>query len=124
MKVPRQARVLTRTLRQRSVACVLLVAHLLGATGLAFPGPAGKPHDTSIPYPCMARACGCTSAAECWRGCCCFSKEYRRAWFREHDINPATLEDAPPAETPPDDATECCPEGSCPEHGSGCPTCE
>ncbi|HEY2760701.1 MAG TPA: hypothetical protein VGI75_08155 [Pirellulales bacterium] len=43
---------------------------------------------TDEPYPCMNHPCGCPSAEECWRHCCCFTLTERLAWAREHHITP------------------------------------
>lgn len=40
--------------------------------------------DQSVPYPCMNRPCGCASAEQCWRSCCCTTKSERIAWAKEH----------------------------------------
>jgi len=49
---------------------------------VAFPvgGPSGK--DRSIPFPCMDRVCGCLSWAQCWKRCCCTTKEERIAFAK------------------------------------------
>ncbi len=46
--------------------------------------------DLSIPFPCMHKACGCRSARECWRSCCCSKPHERRALFARLgvDISP------------------------------------
>jgi hypothetical protein len=71
-----------------------LAGFLVVSTGLPVvqpvDAPAGK--DTSKPFPCQNRPCGCTSQDECMRGCCCFSASQRLAWAKEHDVEaPAEL---------------------------------
>lgn len=59
--------------------------------------------DTSRPFPCMHRRCGCRSAEQCLQRCCCFSAAQRSAWFRAQRIaerpSPAP-ETASPSLTP------------------------
>src|SRR5205814_409462 len=44
--------------------------------------------DKSQPFPCMNSPCGCRSAEECWRHCCCHSLAERMAWARENHVRP------------------------------------
>jgi|GEM_PF-1634295 len=39
-------------------------------------------------YPCQYSRCGCTSAEQCWRSCCCHTLEERVAWARAHGVTP------------------------------------
>ncbi|HVU86010.1 MAG TPA: hypothetical protein VHD36_01735 [Pirellulales bacterium] len=70
-----------------------LIGFLVANTGLPVVrplGPRGK--DKSRPFLCQDRPCGCMSADECLRGCCCFSARERLAWARSNDIEvPAEL---------------------------------
>ena len=67
--------------------------------------------DLSEPFPCQHRACGCRSAAQCWKRCCCFSNAQKVAWARAHKVEPpqyvvASLErEQSPAKC---DSTGCC----------------
>lgn len=79
----------TAELRRRLVVFSLLVSQVLTATGFPLPALAstnGK--DTSRPFPCMDRACGCMSAEQCWRSCCCFSNREKLAWARANHVEP------------------------------------
>ncbi len=42
--------------------------------------------DTSEPFPCMNRPCGCLSADQCWKKCCCFTNEQKVAWAKANDV--------------------------------------
>ena len=42
--------------------------------------------DSSVPFPCMRKPCGCRSAEECWRKCCCFSHKQKLAWAEENGV--------------------------------------
>jgi hypothetical protein len=66
-----------RALGRRLGVLGTLCAYLAATTGL--PLPAGVRKDTSQPYPCQNHPCGCKSAEECWRHCCCMSVEERWA---------------------------------------------
>ncbi len=44
--------------------------------------------DLSEPFPCQHRACGCRSATQCWKRCCCFSNAQKLAWARVNDVQP------------------------------------
>lgn len=64
----------------------------LAIYGLAMTGvPAlhSLPHRSSGPgFPCQDHACGCRTAEQCWRDCCCFSIAERVAWSRTHGVEP------------------------------------
>lgn len=48
-------------------------------------GPgAGK--DASSPFPCLFRTCGCLSANDCWKKCCCFSNAQKVAWAKKNNV--------------------------------------
>lgn len=44
--------------------------------------------DSSQAFPCQHSRCGCASAQQCWRSCCCHSLRDRLAWAREHGVTP------------------------------------
>jgi hypothetical protein len=46
----------------------------------------GGERDHSIPFPCEHRSCGCRSAEQCWRSCCCFTNSEKLAWARSNGI--------------------------------------
>ena len=73
---------------------VVLVAYLVAAVG--FPVPASAARGDGVPFPCMDHPCGCQSAEQCWRGCCCLTVEERWAWAREHNVEPPPYARAPP----------------------------
>ncbi len=80
---------------RRLGAGLALVAYLAAIIGLPLSAPAGK--DRSRPFPCQNRPCGCRSAEECWRHCCCFSAEERFAWAAAHDVEPPEYAERPNA---------------------------
>lgn len=69
-----------------------LVLYALAISGVPLPVPVVK--DASQPFPCARRACGCMTAADCARACCCQSRAERVAWHRERGLPvPAELTD-------------------------------
>lgn len=42
--------------------------------------------DRSQPFPCLNRPCGCRSAEECWKKCCCFTSVQKVAWAKENCV--------------------------------------
>jgi hypothetical protein len=42
--------------------------------------------DTSQPFPCQNRPCGCRSAEQCWKKCCCFTNSQKVAWAKANGI--------------------------------------
>lgn len=42
--------------------------------------------DTSQPFPCQNRTCGCCSADQCWKKCCCFTNQQKVAWARKNRV--------------------------------------
>ncbi|MEZ6132276.1 MAG: hypothetical protein R3C59_26745 [Planctomycetaceae bacterium] len=42
--------------------------------------------DRSEPYPCMDRPCGCASAEQCWKKCCCFTNQQKVAWAERNGV--------------------------------------
>ncbi|WP_437223390.1 hypothetical protein SH661x_003198 [Planctomicrobium sp. SH661] len=52
--------------------------------GVAVVSPGEK--DRSEPFPCADRPCGCRSAQQCWKKCCCFTHEQKLAWARKNRV--------------------------------------
>jgi hypothetical protein len=81
-------------LRGRGGAWLALLGQVIAVVGLPLPPASAK--DVSSPFPCQQRVCGCMTASDCWKSCCCFTAGQRVQWAREHDAEvPAELvEDA------------------------------
>lgn len=47
--------------------------------------------DRSRPFPCRDKPCGCVSAEQCFKKCCCHTPAQLLAWARRHDVEPAVL---------------------------------
>ena len=84
-----------RPLARRLTAGLALTSYLVAVIGFPLPAAAAKDH--SRRYPCENHACGCQTAEECWRHCCCFSPEERFAWAREHHVQPPPYAEPPRA---------------------------
>lgn len=74
-------------LTRRSTAYLLLFAMV----GMLFPlhfhvKPSGIEKDDSTPFPCQNRPCGCRTAQQCWKKCCCFTNAQKVAWAKTHRV--------------------------------------
>jgi len=64
--------------------------------------------DRSVPFPCMNKPCGCRTAEQCFKSCCCSTKAERIAWAKAHAVSEQYVALAEQAEEKP--ATKsCCP---------------
>lgn len=52
------------------------------------PGSPNLKKDASQPFPCQNRPCGCRTAEQCWRKCCCFTNSEKVAWAKAHGVTP------------------------------------
>jgi len=48
--------------------------------------------DRSQPFPCMDKPCGCATAEQCFKSCCCHTPAETLAWARARGLKPAVLE--------------------------------
>jgi hypothetical protein len=71
----------------RRLAVLAALATFL-ATTIGVPLPFAGVKDRSQPFACMDRACGCMNAAQCWKGCCCFTDREKLAWCAAHGVEP------------------------------------
>lgn len=62
----------------------------IGLCASLFPLPIGwynaSEKDLSAPFPCQNRPCGCKSAEQCWKRCCCFNNKQKLAWARANQV--------------------------------------
>jgi hypothetical protein len=81
-------------------------------------GSSSPDKDLSTPFPCMNRPCGCRSAEECWKSCCCTTKAERIAFILDHGLEmPAALKDSDDESPAP---RACC---SKPSESAACQSC-
>jgi hypothetical protein len=84
-----------RRFPHQTIACAALVGYL--ATAIGFPLPRLPQKDHTQPFPCQDHPCGCQTAEQCWRHCCCFSPEERFAWAVAHHVEPPSYAERPAA---------------------------
>lgn len=75
------------TAARRAISLCLLWGMLLSVIPIPVSTsaiPAEK--DRSQPFPCQNRPCGCRSAAQCWKKCCCFTDEQKLAWAKRNGV--------------------------------------
>jgi hypothetical protein len=110
-----------------------LLAYVVTAGGIPIP-LASLPKESGELFPCMAGSCGCSTADQCWRSCCCHSLDERIAWAYRRGIQPPAFVAAQaraagidlawltrPSRNTSNEATSCCraqqqvrPNGCCP----------
>lgn len=81
--------------RQQITAILLVaatVAALLPIPLIPISFKSGK--DLSRPFPCQHRPCGCRSAEQCKKKCCCFSAEQKLAWAKKNGVEPSEVVDS------------------------------
>lgn len=65
---------------------------VVGVCAMLMPLPFGplrsdsQEKDQSQPFPCQNRPCGCRSAEQCWKKCCCFNNSQKIAWAKAHKV--------------------------------------
>ena len=47
----------------------------------------GVEKDLSQPFACQNRPCGCRSAEQCWKKCCCFTNSQKVAWAKANGVD-------------------------------------
>lgn len=106
--------------RWRAVSVLLLAAYVPLAVGV--PLPLGKePQKTGELFPCSGCGCGCSSAEQCWRSCCCHTFAERMAWARKHGVRPPAYAVAAARRAGLDVGWLTSSNGSC--HDAGAATC-
>ena len=83
---------LNRKFWRRNVRGLLSLSVLLGVCAMLLPLPFAPllqnspDKDSSEPFPCQHRPCGCRSAEQCWKKCCCFDNNQKIAWARANKV--------------------------------------
>jgi len=91
--------------RRRWVTGIALALYALVVSGLPLPLGAVSPQgrsdgvgdqllaakDRSRPFPCRDKPCGCVSADQCFKKCCCHTPAQLLAWAKRNDLEPAVL---------------------------------
>lgn len=81
---PRSIRKRYRKSLRLLLAGLCVFAHL--GTTIGLPLPTLSQLDRAKPYPCQHHHCGCRSADQCWRSCCCMTMREKLAWARNHSV--------------------------------------
>lgn len=71
---------------RKSASLLALAAVTVSSLGV-FVVPRTNPSGGEA-YPCQGGICGCTSAEQCWRSCCCTTLPERLAWAERHGVTP------------------------------------
>lgn len=85
-------RFLKRKTWHRAARGLVSLTVLLGVCAMMFPLPISPPavetqeKDDSEPFPCQDRPCGCQSASQCWKKCCCFTNTQKLAWAKSRGV--------------------------------------
>jgi hypothetical protein len=81
-----------RILRPKPARGLLCLAVLFGLGAMLLPLPmatlpsSSTEKDLSEPFPCQNRPCGCRSADQCWKKCCCFNDVQKVAWAKANHV--------------------------------------
>jgi len=71
----------------RWVVGVSILGYLGALIGYPVAGRVAARHGAAA-FPCQDHACGCSSAEQCWGGCCCFTPRQKLDWAHEHGVAP------------------------------------
>lgn len=100
---------------RRLIGLLALAAFLAAHVPIPVTAPAlSKDHDSR--YPCENHPCGCQSAEQCWRSCCCFSNAEKLAWARENGVTPPDFVIAAAEKESAESTDICCTRGCCESH--------
>lgn len=89
--------ILRRSIRdggiRTAVSWLLLLIFLFAQIGVAVQAPivAIDKDPAEGRFPCEHRACGCRSADQCWRRCCCHSDSEKLRWAAKNGVRPPTF---------------------------------
>lgn len=75
-----------RLSRRRLCGLMMLMSVCASVLPIPLPAPTTSPKDVSVPFPCQNRPCGCRSAEQCWKKCCCFTNPQKIAWAKAHGV--------------------------------------
>ena len=70
---------------RRLAALLLITEQVLIGAGVALPCPCTAVRSLER-FPCEHCGCGCRTAEQCWRHCCCYTNQEKIAWARDHGV--------------------------------------
>lgn len=119
-----------KKVRSNGRSRLISLAVLVGLCASFFPLPlswhSATEKDLSAPFPCQDRPCGCKSAEQCWKQCCCFTNSQKLAWAKaNHVAAPSYVSVAAAKEQPKSscNAAGCCSRHGHSEESTGCEHC-
>lgn len=72
-----------------AIVVLTLVGHLCVTFGYPSLPSTASHKNSSTPFPCQSRPCGCSTAEACWAGdCCCFTIEEKLTWAESNGVEP------------------------------------
>jgi hypothetical protein len=74
------------SLLRRASVWLALVNYSAMALGLPLPASVVSAPVSGEAHPCRDHRCGCVSAEQCWKACCCYSHDEKLAWARRHGV--------------------------------------
>lgn len=74
-------------LARRSVALAVLLAILMSVVPIPTGSGRSNSKDRSASFPCQNRPCGCRTAEQCWKRCCCFTNSQKLAWASANSVH-------------------------------------
>ncbi len=94
--------------RRKFTGVLLIVSYCVGAWGFST-------NSLSLmsggAFPCAGHKCGCASATQCWKNCCCYTPVERQLWAKLNGMHlPEGFVEKPTSPVPPQ-ASSCCSMG-------------
>lgn len=86
-RVTRLQRRLARC-RRGVVVGFLLGCYAVALFGVPMPARFVATEASNQPYPCQDGTCGCNSAEQCWRSCCCYTDQQKFVWAKQNGVTP------------------------------------
>jgi hypothetical protein len=74
------------SLLRRASVWLALVNYSAMALGLPLPVSAVSGAASGEAHPCRDHRCGCVSAEQCWKACCCYSHDEKLSWARRNGV--------------------------------------
>lgn len=74
------------SLLRRASVWLALVNYSAMALGLPLPASVVSGSVSGEAHPCRDHRCGCVSAEQCWKACCCYSHDEKLAWARRNGV--------------------------------------
>lgn len=75
-----------RNQARRLIAVGVLLTFVAALLPLPIPQMHEHDEESSEPFPCQHHHCGCRSADQCWKKCCCFTNAQKVAWAKSHHV--------------------------------------